>query len=347
MFFRSLFSLAVLTAFAFPALAQDAPTKIAKLTTVETPDADLTRRFFGRVVAKETVDLAFQVGGQILEFPAIEGEFIEAGGLVAQLDLEPFELAVSQAQANKEQADRTLARFERLRDSAVSDVQIEDAGTQAELAAIALRSAQRDLEQATLKAPFQALVAERQVSNFETIGGGTSVVRIHDMSEVRIEIDVPEILFQTAGSDPDVDLVAQFPASDQQFELEVREFNAETSEIGQTFSLTLGMDTPEDIVIFPGSSAEVYATLNAVNSQPEIPASAIVSSNDGMPNVYVFSPSGADEGTIELVQIEIEPTTNGAVRVVSGVEIGQEIVATGGGTLTDGQTVRRFTGFNN
>ncbi|MEO0343620.1 MAG: efflux RND transporter periplasmic adaptor subunit [Pseudomonadota bacterium] len=325
----------------------DEAVKLVKLIEVASPNSDETRRFFGRVVAKETVDLAFQVGGQIVEFPAIEGEFIEEGDLIAKLDLEPFELALQEAASNQELADRRLERFERLRGGAISDVEIEDAQTESDLAAIAVRSAERSLRQATLQSPFTALIAERQVANFETIGAGTSIVRIHNMSEIRIEIDVPEILFQTAGSDPDVDLVAQFPISDERYDLEVREFNAETSEIGQTFAITLGMEAPTDVVILPGSSAEVYATIADVNTLPEIPISSIVSTNDGVSSVFVFTPEDADQGTIELIEIEIEPSPTGAVRVTSGLDVGQEIVATGGGTLKSGQKVRRFTGFTN
>ncbi|MEM0976508.1 MAG: efflux RND transporter periplasmic adaptor subunit [Pseudomonadota bacterium] len=345
--FRTLALSFAISAIGVASVANEGAPPVVKITTVNSPMTDLSRRFFGRVVAKETVDLAFQVGGQILKLPAIEGGFIEEGELVAELDLEPFQLAYGEAVASQELANRTLDRFERLRGSAVSDVEIEDAGTDAELAAISTRSAERDLEQATLTSPFLALVAERQVSNFETIAAGTSVVRLHDMSEIRIEIDVPEVLFQRAGADPDLELSATFPASDQSFIVEPREFNAETSQVGQTFTITLGMMPPEELVILPGSSAEVTATLKSVNDMPEIPTSAVVSSNDGQANVFVFEPAGADEGTITLTPVEIQPSDTGTVQIVSGLEVGQEIVATGGGRLETGMAVRRFNGLGN
>ncbi|MEM9794652.1 MAG: efflux RND transporter periplasmic adaptor subunit, partial [Pseudomonadota bacterium] len=56
--------------------------------TVDPTAGALVRQFFGLVVARQTVDLAFQVSGQIVEFPAIEGESIPKGGLIALLDLE-------------------------------------------------------------------------------------------------------------------------------------------------------------------------------------------------------------------------------------------------------------------
>ena len=67
--------------------------------------------------------------------------------------------------------------------------------------------------------------------------------------------------------------------------------------------------------------------------------------NDGTPQVLVFSPKGAEEGRVALTPIEIEPTEDGRIALVSGLEIGQEIVASGGTLLEDGAQVRRFTGF--
>ena len=69
---------------------QDAPRPV-KLMTIEAGAAPISRQFFGRVRARSTVDLAFQVPGQIISFPVTEGTPVKEGALVAQLDLEPFE----------------------------------------------------------------------------------------------------------------------------------------------------------------------------------------------------------------------------------------------------------------
>ncbi|MFA8384706.1 MAG: efflux RND transporter periplasmic adaptor subunit [Pelagibaca sp.] len=327
------------------AVAQDVP--LAKIIAVQSADGDVTRQFFGHVVAKETVDLAFQVGGQIVELPLIEGERIAEGTVVAQLDLEPFQLALDQARVRKDQAERTLERLQRLQGSTVSQVSVDDAETALQLADLAVRNATRELNNATLLAPFDALVAARNVANFSTIAAGTPVARLHDMSELRIEIDVPEVLFQRAGTDPSVVLSAQFPTDDRRYPVTPREFNAETSQVGQTYRITLGMAPPEGRTILPGSSVTVYATLDAGVSDILIPASAVNISNDGSPNVMVFTPTGADEGTVARRPVTVEPTLRGDVRVTEGLAPGEEIVASGASRLDDGDRVRRFTGFSN
>jgi RND family efflux transporter MFP subunit len=318
-----------------------------KLVEIEANSDGVERHFFGHVVARQTVDLAFQVGGQIAEFPAIEGAEIEQGDLIAELDLEPFLLRRDQSRVQLEQAERTLARFDQLSDLAVSQSTIDDARTQAELARIALRDAEYALEQATILAPFDGLVAVRNVANFSSVGVGTPVVRFHDMSELRIEIDVPEILFQQAGTDPDVTLSAKFPASEEVFPLQIREFDAQASSVGQTFRLTLGLPRPENLAILPGSSVEVTARLDSGVDALILPTSAIRLSNDGQAFAMVFHAAEDDEGTLEMRPIDITPTREGRFQVLSGLEAGDQVMLTGVTDVEDGQTVRRFNGFAN
>lgn len=331
---------------ATPSVAQDTA-KPVKLMQVRETAPGFSRQFFGRVAARQTVDLAFQVGGQITDMPVTEGFVIQKGGLIAHLDQEPFELRLNRARLQKDQADRTVARLSRLRGTTASQVAVDDAETAAQLAAIEVRDAEYDLEHATLTAPFDALVSSRAVEAFTTVSAGTPIVRIHDMSELRIEVDVPEILFQRTGQQQDIEITAKFPTSDEIFPLEIREFDAETSSVGQTFRIQFGLTPPEGLQILPGSSVTVNAKVNDNRTGLVVPPTAVVADANGGLGVMVFSPAGADEGTVRRVAVQIEPTQTGDVRVLEGLSDGDEVVVAGGSALTDGQTVRRFTGLSN
>lgn len=341
---HTLLALMVLGGNASAATAQEAVRPV-KLIEMSAGSQDVTRKFFGQVVARQTVDLAFQVTGQIIEFPVLEGQIIAQGDLVAQLDLDPFELQLDQARVQLEQAQRNLNRFEQLSGSTVSQVTVDDARTQVELAEIAVRNAEYALKHATVDAPFDALVATRSVANFTTVGVGTPVVRLHDMSELRIEIDIPEILFQRAGQNPDVRLTAQFPASSSVYPLVIREYDAQASVVGQTFRLTLALLQPEDLAIVPGSSVTVEARLHGEVTPPVLPTSAVHVGNDGQTYAMVFLPADGDEGTIEMRAVALAAGRDGAFRVVEGLEPGELVVLTGVSDLSDGQSVRRFIGF--
>ena len=324
-----------------PVSAGDAPRPV-KLITAEAPSTGVTRQFFGKVAARQTVDLAFQTAGQILRFPAIEGQIVPTGEVISQLDLERFELSLERARLQRDLMRRRAERLKELEGRAASPVSVEDAATEAGLADIALRNAEYALKHATLHAPFDALVARRYSARFATVNAGTPVVRVHDMSEIRIEIDVPEVLFQRAGRDPRVTVVARFPASEALFPVEVREFNAETSQIGQTYRVTLGMAPPEGLNVLPGSSVTILATLDLPRTSIVLPAAAVAVAADGATSVMVFSEVRGDEGVVAVRPVKLAVGSNGEFQVLEGLAVGEEFVAAGVHALRDGATVRRF-----
>lgn len=327
------------------AMAQEG-LKPVKLLQTSSEALLMERQFFGQVAAKQTVDLAFQVSGQILRFPVTEGSAVAKGGLIAELDLEPFELQLEQAQLRKEQADRTVARLKNLTGT-VSQVSIDDAETEAGLARVALRDAEYEFEHATLDAPFDALVSSREVEQFTTVSSGAPIVRLHDMSELYIKVDVPEVLFQRAEESDILTISANFPGQETEYPLEILEYDAEASSVGQTYQVTFRLSPPEDRQILPGASATVNVRVNTGDTGIRVPATALVTATDGSTGVMVFSPAGAAEGTVAWTKVKVEATQNGEFRVADGLAGDEEIVLTGGGALKDGQQVRRFTGFGN
>ena len=332
------------------AVAQDEPLRPAELTVVRPANHIEARSFYGRVRALRTVDLAFQVGGQIEEFPVDEGAQLEAEGLVAQLDLTPFQQSLDRAEVNLEKAERDLERLQTLSTSAVSEVEVRNAETTRNLARIELAEAQRQLGEATLHAPFDALVARRMAVRYATVSAGEPVVRLHDMSELRVDIDVPEVLFaRAAGTDTNrVEFDAQFVGHPGEYPLTLREFEAETDDVSQTYTLTLGLDEETPETILPGASATVFARANLTDSDASlaIPESALVFEPDRSPSVIVFTPDedGAQTGTVAQTPVEIEMRPDANAVVTQGLSPGDVIVSAGASMLKDGQRVRRFEG---
>lgn len=346
---RVLAALAVVLPLA--AAAQEAPLRPVKLMTLQSDTAQMRRQFFGRVRARETVDLAFQVGGQIVDFPVAEGTTLERGTRVAALDLTPFERGLKQAKVNLDKAQRDLNRLQELSGSAVSAVEIRDARTQVELAEIDVADARDALEDATLTTSFEALVARREAATYSTVAAGEPVVRLHDMSELRVDIDVPEVLFRRAAGRDEVEFNACFPGDERNFPLVLREFEAETAEVAQTFTLTLAFVGEVPGWVLPGASV----TVNAMAPRPgredtaTLPETAVIFDAEGDPGVMVFSHPEEDPsvGTVEWRPIEMELRDDARLAMTEGPEMGTEIVAAGASQLKDGQRVRRFTGLGN
>jgi RND family efflux transporter MFP subunit len=347
--FRHVIATAIITApllFAHAVQAQESPAPLVRLMTLGQEGTSSERTFFGRTVARQTVDLGFQVGGQIVDFPVIEGDLIAEGSIIAQLDQRPFKLAVDETRLREEQAQRDADRAEQLAGT-VSAAQRETLQTQAELASVSRESAELSLERSTLRAPFDAVVATRSVANFSTVGPGQPVVLLHDMSELRIEIDVPEAVVREVGEDPQVDLLARFGGDDELYRLEIVETDIETGPVAGTYRVTLGMAPPEDALILPGYSvAVVMRSLENKAPQLIVPLDAVDTTPEGDYFVLRFTPAGADSGTLEQVPVTVKANQNGQLLITSGLEAGDEIASAGLTQLSDGQPVRRFRGID-
>lgn len=327
----------------FSAMAQEAAVQSApkpvKLMELSDRPVVLQRQFFGQVAARQTVDLAFQVGGQLLELSAEEGAAMPSGALIAQLDLAGYQRAVAQAQLNYDKAQRDAKRLESLRGQAVSAVQVRDAETQLLLAEIALENAQDNLGHATLRAPFDALVARRLIANYQTVTAGTPVVRLHDISELRVDIEVPEVLFRQAGARDRVEFSAVFPGDDRRFPLNMREFETETSSVGQSYTITLAFAENPGAFVFPGASVTVYTSAEGIAPNGTIvPETALVYGPAGEAFVMVF-----EDGTVRQTPVKIELHDDGLLYLIDGPADGTQIVSTGASQLRDGQPVRPFT----
>lgn len=340
----------ILAVSAGPALAQEVAreplARPVKLISIETSQIAFERRFFGRVAAKQTVDMSFQTAGELMELPLIEGQSIAKGGLVAQLDLEPFERAVARAELSLQQAQRDAERTAKLQKArTVSEVQAENARTQADLAELALRDARSALDDATLVAPFDAVVVSRNVENYTLISPGVPVARLTDLSELRIHIDVPEVLMRHRDESKLPEMFASFPGSEMEYPLQMREFKSEASQVGQTFRLTLAMDPPEGEIILPGASVTVTVRQKEDAQGVELPSSAIRINADGSFGVLLFRSEDGSNGTVALMPVTVTPSEDGKSYRVEGLPDTGEVVATGVALLSDGAQVRRFVGF--
>ncbi|MGC3940871.1 efflux RND transporter periplasmic adaptor subunit [Roseobacter sp. EG26] len=353
-------SLIILSAAARIAVAQDAsvadldpsgqpvPVPSVKIIAPEDIKSGITRRFFGRIAARETVDLSFEVGGRLVMLPVIEGETIAQGTVVAALDTEKFERAVVRAELTLQQARRESERADQLaRSNVTSAVRAEDAATARDLAEVALRDARDDLEETTLRTPFTALVADRIAANFTNISPGQPILRLHDMSEIRVQIDVPERLFLSGIPPEAVSFTGSVPQVPDPIPLELKEYEAQTEAIGQTFLVSLSLPNRDIPNLIPGASMTVTATVDVDYAQPgrALPATALLLGNDRKADVMVFEPESetSDYGIVRIQPVDVISLAGTDLRV-TGLPEDALIVGAGVHLLQDGQKVRRYTG---
>lgn len=318
----------------------DPPPVVRTLVVGAVPER-LERQFYGRVAARETVDLAFEIGGRMMELLPEEGSFVAEGVVLAGLDLDPLQRTVDRAALALSQAERDAERASALFQSAAGpESRALDAATARDLAEVALRDARAALADATLTAPFNALVAARLTPAHSIVAPGQPILRLHDMSEVRVEIDVPERLFFAAGGLAGMTFAAAGPdGADQPLRLVA--FQPDAGRVGQSYRVILAFMTDPGASVLPGASITVTASVPTTMGGVVVPQTALVAQNDRSAAVLVLDGAG-DLATLRSAPVTIS-APQGDRLVIDGLPPGSEIVALGAHRLVPGQTVRRFT----
>jgi RND family efflux transporter MFP subunit len=317
----------------------------AKIFTVTDQIGLLERRFAGRVAAVKTVDLSFQVPGKLVELPVLESQHVKEGDLIAKLDTTDYDRAVRQATINAEQAKRELDRLETLRErSVISQSAYDEQKNKYDLALETLKEAKQNLQYTTLKAPFDGIVSVRLVDNFTTVSVGTPVVRLHDVSEIQVDINVAEALFGRVSASEVASIEARFPAyGDKHFPLTYHEHSSQVDDVAQTYRVTLAMPREGAEQLSPGMTASVTVKFLPegleLGEQFLVPSSAIAVDSDGKSYVWKFD---SDSGAVSKHPVEIGTVMGNFIPVSAGLEKGDEIVSAGVAYLSDGQVVRRL-----
>tara|TARA_R100001143_G_C3348509_1_gene128162 strand:- start:93 stop:1145 length:1053 start_codon:yes stop_codon:yes gene_type:complete len=317
--------------------------RTARVETITAGPAYAERRFVGRVAASSTVDLSFQVGGRIVNMPVQEGSIVPAGNLIAELDKTDYERAVREAQVALELSELDHQRNQQmLNNGAIPQATYDRALADLEMRRLALAAAERNLSYASIEVPFDALVTRRLVDSFTQVQAGTEVVRVQDVTELRVNISVPENLMSVLQTPERFSVVAQLSAyPGQSFELEYREHATEADPVTQTYPISFALDRSEAPGALPGMTATVIVT-SRQGAMPDlitVPVAALDTAADGSFRLWVYdqqtaqvSPRTVTVGTLGSERVEIE----------SGVQIGEQIVTAGAHLLRDGMRVTPY-----
>ncbi|GAA5524414.1 toluene efflux pump periplasmic linker protein TtgG [Microbulbifer aestuariivivens] len=313
------------------------PVKIASVAGAEEMSA---RQFAGRVIAVQTLDLSFQVGGKLKEMKFSEGEIIPRGKLIAALDDQDFRRRVREATVNLELLAKTLERQRALKArNVISAQQLDETQSNYDLAKVAQENAEQDLAYTRLTAPFDALVTRQLVENFTNVQRGEGVVRLQDVSEVRVQVSVPEKLLATIDAAHVESISASFDfLPGREFPLQYRQHQAEADSVTQTYVVELGMPRPQNVQVLPGMTARVKLRLKQDQDALRVPLAAVQTNADGTPYVWQIN----SDQSVSRVAVELGGTDGSFVEINNGLQPGSRVVAAGGQHLYEGARVRDY-----
>lgn len=157
---------------------------------VERGDLSMAIDVSGSLISRMDVSLAFPVGGRVDNVLVVEGQKIDEGQSLLQLDIQDLQWQVEQARLSVSIAEYDLsdARDDYWEESD----QVKRAKAKLEQAQVSLQQAEWRLAQATLVAPINGTVAALNVDAGEMANSGQTVVVLSDLSNLKVEVNVDE-----------------------------------------------------------------------------------------------------------------------------------------------------------
>jgi RND family efflux transporter MFP subunit len=201
-----------------------------------------------------------------------------------------------------------------------------------------LKIARDQLDDTVLRAPFSGVVVNQLIENHEMVTVGRAVLAMHDISQLEIEVNVPENELVHETDWRQFAALARFSAiPDRSFPVSLKEFSTEADPSTRTYAVTFAMSPPEDVNILPGMTAEVSrrprqgAALST--SGLTVPAQAVLEDTTGAHYVWVL-PEGAELAERRAVECgELYGTKE--MRILKGLSAADRVVVGGAHFLTE------------
>ncbi len=301
--------------------------------------------YSGEVRARFETDLAFRIGGKVVERRVEVGTAVRRGDVIARLDPEDVRLAASAvaAQVAAAEAEAALARaeFERsegLRAANFISASALDARRTALAAAEArLRqaraqaaAARNQADYATLAAEHDGVVTAVHAEAGQVVTAGAPVVRVTRGAEREILIHVPEGRLQdyAVGSPAAVRLWAN---GTELYPARVREVAPAADAATRSYALRVSVG---DAALPLGATASV-ALPSPAGAAAVLPLTAVTRA-DGRPVVWVVDAASR----VQPQPVEIGAIREDGVEIRGGLAAGASVVQVGAHRLIGGERVR-------
>lgn len=313
---------------------------VAKVVVRDVPLAILAS---GTVEPVQTADVGSQVGGVITSIPVREGQEVEAGQVLIQLDPRPFRAALEQARgvlardlaqlkSAQADADRGAKMLEQnLIAPAENDKLVAAAdGLRAAVKADsgAVQTARLNLEYAAIRAPFAGHAGHLNVHVGDLVKAGTSdpLVTVNQLKPIRVRFTV---------SQNDLPLVQRYKAQDPRVyvklspddstEIAGRLVFVDNAVDPSNGTLMLKGEFPNnDRRLWPGQFVEVRLVLTQQKGATVVPAPAVTNGQQGT-YVYVLNP----DSTTTARPVEVERSDDVTAVIRSGLKPGETVITDG------------------
>lgn len=309
----------------------------------------------GTVTAANTVTVRSRVDGQLMALHFQEGQQVEAGQLLAEIDPRPYQVALAQAQgqlardkATLANAQRDLARYQKLAQThLVSQQELDNqralvSETQGTIKAdeASVASAELNLTYSRITAPIAGRVGLKQVDigNYISSGDTTGLVVLTQTHPIDVLFSLPEnsiqaiLQAQKAGQPL---LVEAWDRSNSTLltEGELLSLDNQIDATTGTIKLKARFSNQDDR-LFPNQFVNARLKVNTLHDAVVIPVAALQMGSEGN---FVWVVNSENKVSKKSVKPGLQDSEK--VVISAGLDAGERVVTDGLDRLTEGAQV--------
>lgn len=295
----------------------------------------------GDVMTKQNVLIYPEMAGTLQRVYVKEGQQVSKGQILATIDDGGMGSQLAQLKTQAELAKTTFERRKRLWEQKIgSEIEYLSAKTNYEATENAVKQVQNQLGKSTIRAPFSGIIDDviQDQGTVVSPGPGSEVFRIVNLSDMYIEVDVPETYLD--GIKKGKEAKVYFPVLGDTVTTKVRQTGNFINPSNRAFSVEIPVPNKQGN-IKPNLTAKVnindYTSDNAI----VIPQSIISENAEGEQYVYVADITDGEKEAVVTKRIVTTGKTQGNdVEILSGISDGEYLIKEGARSVKDGQKVK-------
>lgn len=284
--------------------------------------------------------LSFKVGGVVKTILVREGEQVKKGQLLASLDQQDVNAALTQAQASFEKAQRDLERGKSLRaQEVISQVQLENLETAAKVAQASLGQAQFASSTASIKAPADGVVLKRFAQTSEVVAPGQPILLVGSESSgfvLKAALSDKQAVRVALGNEAKV----QFDAHpNTEWTGKVIERSQAADPVTGTYGIQIALDVSSmgDKKLLSGMQGNLnIRPQGSTENRSYVPLSAVVEGNNK--EAWLFTVDA--NNTAKRTAVKVAFVKQDQLALLEPLPVGTKVVSSGAAYLRDGETVR-------
>jgi RND family efflux transporter MFP subunit len=317
--------------------------KLPLVTTVQANSQEFVHylELQGDVRTKQNVLIYPEMSGTLVKVYVKEGQQVSKGQLLATIDDRGMSSQLQQLRTQAALSKTTYERQKKLWDQNIgSEIQFLQAKSNYEAQESAVKQYESELGKSSIRAPFSGIIDDviKDQGTVVAPGTGSEVFRIVNLSDMYIEVEVPESYLGSIAKGKEARVY--FPVLGDSITTEVRQTGNFINPNNRSFSAEIGIPNKNG-TIKPNLSAKVRINDYSNPKAILLPQSIVSENAAGEQYAYVAHPSGDDnEAEVKKTIIATGKTQGGIIEVLSGIPDGSLVVKEGARSVKDGQKVK-------